>query len=566
VSEVAATTGQVDVVIVGGGVSGLYTAWRVLSAAKEAGGPMPKVVVYEMSERVGGRLLTWLPTGPTGGLRAELGGMRFFENQQLLWSLLAKLGFGTADIVPFYVGGENLLLRLRGENMPLDNPPHPTARYLVEPAVAGLSPQKAMEGVIEEVLGTNENKAALQKFTGTTKPPTSREKWDAVKPHLSWQGEPLGNVGFWNLISEIRDSETYDYLGDGFGYYSLASNWNAAEAFQFIWDDFSGEPDYHTLAAGYSALPERLEARVRELGGQIVLGTRLASFETLADSTTRAKLVGPSGPIEVVAGKLVLAMPRRSLDLLGSSPGFDLRGDPRLNALVDSLISVPAFKLFLFFEQRWWEKQGITKGRSVCDLPIRQTYYMAPDSLYSGGKTPPWGLLMASYDDERAVDYWQGMVPAADQVEEGRTELRRAVADLVERAGPEEATAADVGELPPHLHLAPQPMVDRAMEQIRLLHAPFTIPEPSVGAFADWGLDPFGGGWNFWKPGVDVKTTMEKIRMPLGTDHSVFVVGEAYSGVQGWVEGALTTTELTLQRHFALKPPPWLPGDYYLGW
>lgn len=562
----AASPQQIDVAIAGGGVSGLYTAWRILRAAKELGRPTPRVVVYEMSERVGGRLLTWLPAGPGKGLRAELGGMRFFETQQLVWKLLSELGFGAADIVPFYVEGENLRLRLRGENMPLKDPPHPTARYLVDPSVVDQSPQKVMEDVIREVLGAGENPAILQKFTGSKEPPTERKQWDAVKPHLMWGDEPLGNVGFWNLVSQIRNSETYDYLCDGFGYYSLASNWNATEAIQFIWDDFTGKAPYRTLGAGYSALPERLAEEVRALGGEIALGTRLASFEMLENRTAKARLVGPSGSFEVDAGALVLAMPRRSLDLLGSSPGFDLRGDPQLNALVDSLISVPAFKLFLFFEERWWEKEGITKGRSVCDLPIRQTYYMAPDSLYSGGETSPWGVLMASYDDERAVDYWQGMVPAADQLEQGRAELREAIAELVEQAGPEGVTAADIEEPPPRLHLAPQPMVDRAMEQVRLLHESLKIPEPKVGAFADWSLDPYGGGWNFWKPAVDVKAVMEKIRAPLGLDSNLFVVGEAYSGAQGWVEGALTTTELTLQRHLGLEPPQWLPENYYLGW
>jgi hypothetical protein len=35
------------------------------------------------------------------------------------------------------------------------------------------------------------------------------------------------------------------------------------------------------------------------------------------------------------------------------------------------------------------------------------------------------------------------------------------------------------------------------------------------------------------------------------------VCGEAYSRNQGWVEGALETTELMLQEHFDLKRPTW---------
>src|SRR5215469_11635138 len=95
------------IVIVGAGPSGLYAAWRLLESAPS--GNRPQVTIYEMSERVGGRLLTWLPLGPEPGLRAELGGMRFLEEQELLWGLLGQMGFAK-DIVPFYVNGPNLRL------------------------------------------------------------------------------------------------------------------------------------------------------------------------------------------------------------------------------------------------------------------------------------------------------------------------------------------------------------------------------------------------------------------------------------------------------------------------
>ncbi|MDQ6807130.1 MAG: hypothetical protein M3065_19710 [Actinomycetota bacterium] len=37
----------------------------------------------------------------------------------------------------------------------------------------------------------------------------------------------------------------------------------------------------------------------------------------------------------------------------------------------------------------------------------------------------------------------------------------------------------------------------------------------------------------------------------------VYVCGEAYSNGQGWVEGALETAEMVLQKHFGLAAPDW---------
>jgi hypothetical protein len=45
----------------------------------------------------------------------------------------------------------------------------------------------------------------------------------------------------------------------------------------------------------------------------------------------------------------------------------------------------------------------------------------------------------------------------------------------------------------------------------------------------------------------------------------VHVCGEAYSGIQAFIEGALTSTELVLQEQLGLSGPDWLPEHYYLG-
>jgi monoamine oxidase len=78
------------VAVVGGGISGLYIAWRILTGEPNDGhSPSGKrVVVLELSKRTGGRLLTWRPFTNQPDLHGELGGMRFFQQQTLVWSLV----------------------------------------------------------------------------------------------------------------------------------------------------------------------------------------------------------------------------------------------------------------------------------------------------------------------------------------------------------------------------------------------------------------------------------------------------------------------------------------------
>jgi lysine 2-monooxygenase len=94
---------------------------------------------------------------------------------------------------------------------------------------------------------------------------------------------------------------------------------------------------------------------------------------------------------------------------------------------------------------------------------------------------------------------------------------------------------------------------------------PHGEPGSLLAAYKDWGHDPYGGGWNFWAPGVDVRRVMQGIRRPFDGE-DLFIVGEAYSGNQGWVEGALTTAEHVLREHLQLRPAAWQPPSVYLGY
>jgi hypothetical protein len=88
---------QYDIAIVGGGVSGVYAAWRLLTAAPSASGKLKewtktngklKVVVFEGSKRVGGRLLSARPPSFSKETTCEIGGMRYLSSQTLIRSLV----------------------------------------------------------------------------------------------------------------------------------------------------------------------------------------------------------------------------------------------------------------------------------------------------------------------------------------------------------------------------------------------------------------------------------------------------------------------------------------------
>ncbi len=237
-------------------------------------------------------------------------------------------------------------------------------------------------------------------------------------------------------------------------------------------------------------------------------------------------------------------MPRRSLELIRSS-FFD---DPWLKANLGSVLIQSAFKLFLAYESPWWRALGLVAGRSVTDLPIRQTYYFGSECEQEDGLPFLNSLLMASYNDiSTTVPFWKGL------------ELGKPFAGY--RPSCLEAGIDRI--VPPMQVPATEQMVEVANKQVAAVHALPELPMPYSAVYHTWNEDPYGGGWHEWKAAYRLDEVMCRMRKPVA-DLDIHVVGEAYSFDQGWVEGALDTAESTLEDFFGLERPSWLKRGYAL--
>jgi monoamine oxidase len=103
-------------------------------------------------------------------------------------------------------------------------------------------------------------------------------------------------------------------------------------------------------------------------------------------------------------------------------------------------------------------------------------------------------------------------------------------------------------------------MVDEVNRQLTEMHGMKYVPDYYAAAYMDWSDDPFGGGVNFWNIHEKSWEVIPQMVNPVA-GVPVYVCGEAYSGGQGWVEGALQTAELMLQTHFGLGEPDWVVWD-----
>jgi monoamine oxidase len=493
---------HLDIAIVGGGISGIYTAWRLINEHPEL-----KIKLFEASDRIGGRLLSVKPP-ELKGFRAELGGMRYLTNQARVQSLVEKLNL---KVRPFPVGQDDNIYYLRGQHLRQDDFDMPEAvPYRMSWLERGKSPGQLIAEAIDAVIP---GAAAL-----------TAEQWQDVKKNYSFDGKPLYNSGFWNVLHTVMSSEAYKLVFDAGGYATTISNWNAAEAMAWYLADFGPTAKYMTLEDGYEALPRNLAEAYRNSGGQIEYRAQLTGIGR-DGAGPDCQLLFADGS-EYRAGKVVLAMPRRSLELIEpDGPFFETAG------VADAIASVtphPMFKLFLCYRYPWWQDAGVTVGRSVTDLPLRQVYYFGVEPPEAGHVTPDMrdSLLMASYDDGRHVGFWRGL--AADEP----LPLDDDPYDSPDRW---------------NCYKAPPAMIAHAQRQLKLVHDLEYIPEPYAAAFLDWGQDPYGGAWNSWNIGVKTWEQIPRMIQP-AVDWPVYICGEAYSSSQGWVEGALETADRVYER------------------
>jgi choline dehydrogenase-like flavoprotein len=189
----------IDVAVVGAGVSGVYAAWRLKTAS-----PDRSVIIFEASDRVGGRLLSVRPPG-IPDMVAELGGMRILPEVQphikrLLEVLNQQLPADRRiDTFEFPVDQPQNLAYLRGRYLRLsDFARHPDkVPYALTFLERGLGPGALLLSAIEQVV------------PGVTRPGLTEGQRRQRAREAEFRGVPLYQQGFWNVLARVLSGEAY---------------------------------------------------------------------------------------------------------------------------------------------------------------------------------------------------------------------------------------------------------------------------------------------------------------------------------------------------------------------
>lgn len=194
-----------DIIIVGGGISGLFTAYKLSKTNL-------RILLIESREELGGRIQTVHKTK----FYYECGAARFHKKHTKLITLINELGL--KDKIEPLPKKTNYFLRNK------------SSRYYYN---------------TEEEL----NLKTLLK--------------EAVDQKNEIKKEELINISFYQYLMILYDSETVQYIKDTFGYDSEIMHLNAHAAIKMFKNDLFSIDDYYHLSGGLSQIIQKIEEELK---------------------------------------------------------------------------------------------------------------------------------------------------------------------------------------------------------------------------------------------------------------------------------------------------------------
>ncbi len=261
-----------------------------------------------------------------------------------------------------------------------------------------------------------------------------------------------------------------------------------------------------------------------------------------ANTPYPAQIISYEVTTDVLKQLAAQGFPKKYIDAMRKSPAIIETPYTPADAFIKAVEQCIRERLTVVQEEQLLAAaQRNTIGPSVTDMPIRQVVYFGDNALNQSGEKV-YGIL-ASYDDEQFTSFWEELEYGTDSLE--KIPFSENYQPLI---GPRKATDT---------------MIKMLRQQLAALHfgpmADFSaVPAPLETRYMDWSLPPFNAGYHAYAAHYDICDVQQKIRKPSqlieGADANIFIVGEAYSNDQAWVEGAYCTAESVLNDFFGIKP------------
>lgn len=416
-----------EVAIIGGGITGLYCAYKLLKI-----NPNLNVAVFERSERLGGRI----ETVKLGEFNAEFGPMRFEiprkknekGGQELFYKLIKELGFEDDDLLPF-PDYSTAPIDMSKYNLSESEKICKDAKELMKLGIFRLLKfyrLKYMKGNFDfqKISESNNNNKWLSSL--------NEKRYSHMKKNASYisdvelreyiyrerhgegndvekrAGEKIGfkeiigkiepdiklyQLGFWNALSYVLTNDAIKLIRDnGNFYHLLPENPNAIEWIIFWLRGFKPTDKLVKIKQGSHEIIRRIVVELRNKqkypNFKIFTENEVESFSQLENNGTSIAKVNFINGQHIFANDVIITIPKAPLLKIGDS----LKS---VSNELDSVFGFPLLKCFYVVENPWWKEDTPVHTRAS-SIPAREIHYDKKGNL---------GIVLL-YMDRPYSQYW----------------------------------------------------------------------------------------------------------------------------------------------------------------
>lgn len=391
---------EFDFVIVGAGVTGSYLSNRLSQQF-----PDKKILVLEKNNNIGGRLISVnhkknLQENPLE-IADEHGGMRFFPNIHPCVNKLVKL-FDLKTVIVPYISDTDLFYG-RGQSF---------KNNALFPETDSIYRLKNNEVNHDVLLTVKKNIFNVFKRSGVDPADIfkyKKELYDDVKlTSLDFKHEvvngliPISNDNWKRYLDISGYGDTFDS-----GLQFLSS---AIEDLSLDNKSTHKNEAQHFVKHGFNQIPIKLlngfdKITLNDLFGNIKsnnLFMNNVNFYKFKEISDNKVLINASdnnnNHFSIITKNLYICTPKDSVDKI---KGFDKKF---IYSMEKNVKEIPLFKIFLKYNNNWWNKLGFYGGRCTTDLEFGQLWFYNNNTLMS-------------YAASNKATFWSKLIPKHHQLD-----------------------------------------------------------------------------------------------------------------------------------------------------
>jgi monoamine oxidase len=366
-----------DIIIAGGGIAGLNSAYQLLKYY-----PNAKILILEKEKNVGGRI----ESITNKYMSIEAGAGRFHSGNKNLFQLIQELGL--TNKTQKITGTASYAHNGKIWNSIMDYEKNKKTNQNIQTILQNKipNPEPALLSALDVILGKENlpNSGIIAKII--------------IGSYLE-TAEQLRNTNLIEFAKKIVSLEDVEFLESSFGYYTELIQMNAYDAIYLIVEHLSNKHPYYSMKGGLTQIITELKKHIEKYPNTRIISNRTISQINYNKQSQIYTMECMNVQIKYQTHICICALPKQILE--------KFRIFKPIKPLLNKIICAPLCRIYSKFplnkenNEVWFKNLSklTTNNNLRIVIPIDQDK----------------GVIMSSYSDNKYANYWKELYKKGEQ-------------------------------------------------------------------------------------------------------------------------------------------------------